>query len=409
MTAAADRPHALKALNTVATELKDCETPEEVCERTVDAAERILDFDLCVINLEEDGRLPIAAVSSGVPPDGATPMSVEEGIVGRAYRSGEAYVVDDIDEEPDANPQGPYGSALTIPIGDYGVFQAVSEETHGFDESDLELGELLVAHCSSALDRLEREAEIREHVHKLERQNDRLEEFADVVSHDLRNPLSVLEGYLELARETGDPEHFDRCEEAVERMHRLIDGLLTLARQGESLGETEELSLASVVEPCWRTADTDAADLVLEGDATLSGDPERLRQLFENLFRNAVEHGTGEEGAPNDLTIRVGVLPDGAGFYVEDDGVGIPPAERSDVLEPGYTTNEGGTGFGLGIVKGVADAHGWTLRIDESEGGGARFEFHGIESLRSDGAADENGTGREEKSGGGVETNGGAA
>ena len=396
VTGTADRSQALKALNTVATELKDCETPEKVCERTVEAADRILDFDLCVINLEEDGRLPVAAVSEGVPPDGVKPMSVEEGIAGRTYRTGEPYVIEDVTAEPDANPQGPYRSALSIPIGDHGVFQTVAEEPAAFDESDLELGELLVAHCSSALDRLEREAEIREHVRTLERQNDRLEEFADVVSHDLRNPLSVLEGYLELARETGDPEHFDRCEEAVERMHRLIDDLLTLARQGESLGETEELSLASTVEECWRTVDTADADLVVVEDATLSGDPDRLRQLFENLFRNAVEHGVGEDRVPSDLTITVGVLPEGDGFYVADNGVGIPPSDRPDVIEPGYTTHEEGTGFGLGIVKGVADAHGWTLWLEESDTGGARFEFHGVESLDVDDSFD----GREDGAGG---------
>jgi signal transduction histidine kinase len=101
-------------------------------------------------------------------------------------------------------------------------------------------------------------------------------------------------------------------------------------------------------------------------------DESRLRQLFENLFRNAVEHG-----GPG-VAVTVGPL-EGRGFYVADDGPGIPADERDRVRETGYTTADGGTGFGLSIVESIADAHGWGMRLVESETGGARFEFTGVE------------------------------
>jgi signal transduction histidine kinase len=93
--------------------------------------------------------------------------------------------------------------------------------------------------------------------------------------------------------------------------------------------------------------------------------------VFENLFRNAIEHGG------TDVTVRIGRLA-GDGIYVEDTGPGIPEADREAVFEPGHTSATGGTGFGLTIVKRIAEAHGWEVEIVAGTNGGARFEFTGI-------------------------------
>ena len=93
-----------------------------------------------------------------------------------------------------------------------------------------------------------------------------------------------------------------------------------------------------------------------------------------------MEHGSteGESGADastaGTTTIRVGGIEDG-GFYAEDDGPGIPESERGAVFEYGYSTEEDGIGLGLASVKGIADAHGWTVDVGESDAGGARFAF----------------------------------
>jgi signal transduction histidine kinase len=76
------------------------------------------------------------------------------------------------------------------------------------------------------------------------------------------------------------------------------------------------------------------------------------------------------------VTVTVGGLPDG--FYVADDGEGVPPADRDRVFERGYTTGDG-TGLGLSIVEQIVGAHGWSVRATESEDGGARFEITGVE------------------------------
>ncbi|MCD2198628.1 PAS domain S-box protein [Halobacterium sp. KA-4] len=210
---------------------------------------------------------------------------------------------------------------------------------------------------------------------RLQRQNERLEEFASVVSHDLRNPLNVVEGSLELADETGDVKHLDRARRALNRMETLIDDLLTLARSDTALGETEAVDLALFSRECWETIPSGGAALAVETDQIIEADRTRLQQLLENVFRNAVEHG-GD--AP---TVRVGDLDDG--FYVEDDGPGIPEDERQTVFERGYSTTPEGTGFGLAIVAEIAHAHDWDVVVADSASGGARFEFVEADAQRA--------------------------
>ncbi len=218
---------------------------------------------------------------------------------------------------------------------------------------------------------------------RLERTNDRLENLASVVSHDLRNPLSVAEGRLELAREERDGEHLAAVAEAHERMGEIIDGLLSLARQGDSVGDTEPVSLGAVAEAAWETVRTDGVTLAVESDLELWADPSRLRQLLENLFRNAIEHG-GEHCPPGAADAGVDTITVGAisgGFHVSDDGCGIPEAERETVLQAGASSDPDGLGLGLSIVSEVAAAHDWETAVREAESGGARFEFTGVDRV----------------------------
>ena len=222
---------------------------------------------------------------------------------------------------------------------------------------------------------------------ELRRERDRLDEFADIVSHDLRSPLSVATGRLELARDA-DPDaagaHLDNVESALERMERILEDTLTLAREGKTVGEMTPVDVGELATECWRHVDGTGAELVVETTAVVRADPDRLGQLFENLIANAVEHG----GA--DVTVRVGVDVGGAtGFYVEDDGDGIPEAKREQVFEKGYSGADTGTGFGLAIVKRIVDAHGWSIRATAGSDGGARFEITGVEPAEAAVAADE--------------------
>jgi len=268
----------------------------------------------------------------------------------------------------DAFGLGSYiGAKVVVDDEVYGTLCFADEEPHGeaFTDADRTFVELHAQWVGY---------EIRQRcaTEMLERQNERLGEFASMVSHDLRNPLSIAKGNLGFAREEHDSEELRRIEGALERMEDLIEDVLALAREGD-VDELQSVGLVEVVQAVWESVGADTASLAVEEDlGTVRADERRLRQLFENLLRNAVEHG-GEN-----VTVRVGTTEAGDGFYVADDGPGIPADEREAVFESGYSTSHDGTGFGLTIVATIADAHGWSVSVTESEAGGARFDVAGI-------------------------------
>jgi len=213
----------------------------------------------------------------------------------------------------------------------------------------------------------------KEREQRLRRQNEQLDQFASVVSHDLRNPLNVVLGRLEAAEQTGEAVHFEKIRGAALRMEEMIDDLLTLAREGQEVGEVEPVALSAVVERAWENVDTREMSLALADDSgRVLADRDRVTALIENLFRNAVKH------AGESVTVSVSPIDDD-GFYVADDGPGIPEDDWERVFEQGYSTGNSGTGLGLVIVRSIADAHGWNVAVTESEAGGARFEITGVE------------------------------
>jgi signal transduction histidine kinase len=229
--------------------------------------------------------------------------------------------------------------------------------------------------------------ERRRQAEQLERQNDRLERFGSVLSHDLRNPLNVAEGYVEMVARDAEgqqAEHAHRALDGLERIEELIDKTLAVTREGPAVTDPEPVDVEAVAREAWRSVETAGASLELAVDRSVMGDPDRVQRLFENLFRNSTEHAAADGRSeasngetPVDLTVRVDSCRNG--FAVADDGPGIPEDERESVLEFGFTTAEEGTGLGLSIVTEIAEAHGWRVEVGESDAGGARFAFLGVE------------------------------
>jgi PAS domain S-box-containing protein len=474
-----------RKLHSVTAQMVGCEEEQSIYHLAIDAAENILEFDICGIDVARDGSLVPVALSTGMTADDSERIPDDEGVAGRTYQERERVVVDDVHAYEGAEPANDsYKSVLSIPIRDLGVFQAAAKRTGAFSERDAELAELLMAHVGETLSRLRSDEALRESEQKyrtvieqshdavtihqgdgyefvnrrgtelfgrseddllgtdvravvhpddrdklttidrgaatvgdretfearverpggdvrhcefsttvityegepavlasirditarkerereLERQNERLDQFAGVVSHDLRSPLNVADGSLGLAEETGDAEHFDRAADALARMESLVEDVLALARQGRLVDETEPVSLADVASEAWDSMDAPGATIDYDVDgARVAADRGRLLELFENFFRNAVEHG-GDA-----VAITVSTLPDG--FAVEDDGPGIPSGAEDAVFDRGFTSTEDGTGFGLAIVREIAEAHDWRVEaVPTGDGRGARFE-----------------------------------
>ena len=217
---------------------------------------------------------------------------------------------------------------------------------------------------------------------ELQDQKEQLEQFAATVSHDLRNPLNVIRGRLDLVQEAHSSDHLAVIETATERMERIVEDLLWLAREQREIGSLEPVAIEAAAEAAWKVVSGPADEAELHCDCEADSQPlvkadtDQFRHLLENLFRNTIDH------AGLDVTVVVGGLFDDTnGFYIEDDGPGIPVEDRETVFDAGYSTSESGTGLGLNIVRRVADAHGWDIRVTESSMGGTRFEITGLEVI----------------------------
>ncbi|MEA1932514.1 MAG: histidine kinase N-terminal 7TM domain-containing protein [Euryarchaeota archaeon] len=322
----------------------------------------VVDTDNRIIDINPAGRKMINVEPSIIGSSVADALDLPESQV--AY--------EELTETVDTSEQ-------TVELGD--VYYHI-ESTPIRDGRDHHVGWLFLLQDVTEQKRYERE---------LEGQIEKLDEFASLVSHDLRSPINVANGYIEQTRITGDLDHLDDIERATERMEEIIDDVLELAREGQEVTEPEPISVETIAREAWDHTETNGAALSIDGDARIIADPDRLTRLFENLMRNAIDHGTdgtadgdgdageADESAP--LTIAVGIgeeTPTKATIYVADDGVGIPESDRDRVLEDGYSTDDDGTGLGLAIVDQIVDAHGWTMAVTDSDSGGARFEIGDI-------------------------------
>lgn len=311
------------------------------------------------VNSIDDGVLAVTTggVVATVNDPGKAVLSVTDDAIGRPLSAALA-------GWPDLVAAIGSGDEARLTLGDRHVqVQLTPIETGG-----ARLG--TVVHLKDVTGEVRRREEIREQQRRLERRNEQLDEFASVVSHDIRNPLAVARGHFDVVAEDTDHEASAAyVREAHERIEHIVEDLLVLAREGRRVTDIEPVDFRGLVEAV--SDSTAVADGAVEfhGPETVIADRSRLRHLLENLFRNSVDH------AGPDATVDVGPLADEAGFYVEDDGTGIPPEDRERVFEHGYTDSEDGTGLGLDIVRTIAEAHGWAVRAVEGSDGGARFEF----------------------------------
>jgi signal transduction histidine kinase len=363
---------ALRSLYRIAAEKE--RSFEEKVASALELGSDYLDIPYGMVN-ELDGPDLTVAYSHGTPADlsPGTSFPREQAYCKRTVELDELAIVDAMREGWEGDPAlDDTGLRCYIGAGmptEDGVdrtlcFAAPDPRSESFTETERTVVELLAQWLTFEFTR-------RADRRALEAKNDRLEHLASVVSHDLRNPLTVAQGRLEFV--DGADEHVAAVDDALDRIEALIDDLTTLARQGDVIDERSLVDLDAVAADAWRAVPTTTATLDAETGVSLYADGSRLRQALENLFKNAVEHG--DEG------VHVGVETTADGIAVTDDGPGIPPAEREQVLRMGYTTEETGSGIGMAIVREIVEAHGWTIHVGESESGGARFDVAGIESM----------------------------
>ena len=262
-------------------------------------------------------------------------------------------------------------SVLAVPLGDRDMLVGCSPEQGRFSAADREIAETIGQYATPLLAALEDGTDKRDDENR--DQGVDLERAATALTHDANNYLAIIEGRAELARTEPEPAHFDAIERATSRLSDLVDETANLLLAGGPVTETEWIDLTDAVRLSWDVAGGPEADLDLAPLGQIQANWGCVTRLLENLFRNAVEH------AGREVTVRIGPLPAGDGFYIEDDGPGLTPTEAEELFEFGWSSTSPQRGFGLNIVEWIADAHGWEMELAESDYGGVRFEFGGMD------------------------------
>lgn len=236
--------------------------------------------------------------------------------------------------------------------------------------------DILARWASSEIERLQYERE-------LTRQAERIEEFAEVVSSDLRNQLNVIQGRNAILDDMYNDRQSELIADAATKIESIVDDSLEWVQKGKPIKKIVKVDVQTLIDELWYLVSDKDIYLRAVDTFVIRADWSRLMELFENLIQNMIANNDQE------ITIRVGEITemytatrapttDASGFYVETDGHGIPDVDHEKVFQPADVTRIDETGFKLSIVKQIAEAHGWKVTLTESVDGGVRFEFTDI-------------------------------
>ncbi|MUV89840.1 PAS domain-containing protein [Halapricum sp. CBA1109] len=385
-----EREVGMRALNERSTVLLEAREREAVVEMALDIVEEVVDCSLAVVrgHRDDDEALaPLGATESALELVGATTVS-DLGTVPAgtplydAFRQDSSTLIDDDDAITAAvGTNDAVGSLLVVPLGDHGVLGLGSPPGEQWGGFDRDMVELLGRTVTAALDRVERDEQLDAYRQRLEQSNENLQQFAYVASHDLQEPLRMVSSYVDLLEsEYGDEldeeaeEYMHYAVDGAQRMKAMIDGLLAYSRvetQGESF---ERVDTTAVVENTLREL-----SLLLDENGTtveygdlpaVEGDETQIGQVFQNLLKNAAEHGDATT-----VEITATTTDDRVAVAVTDDGTGIPPEEQAsifDIFEQGHAA-EDGSGIGLAVCDRIVERHDGTLTVDSAPGEGTTF------------------------------------
>lgn len=360
-----ERMNKVEELHKVSARLETCQTEEEIYSQAMKAAEKILEFDMCGFDAVEGNKFVPKASSSEIPEDGHIDMPLDDaGMATKTYMNKKSYLVDDLRKETESKPvKTDYRAMISLPIGEHGVFQAVSTETNHFDEEDLKMAELLMDHVFEALNRVEME-EKEEFLHSLLR-------------HDFRNKSQLVKGYLDLV------EEFDLSDEAEDYIQKAkkntyegmeiinkVRRLRELEREEEVLEFNLDNTLDKVLSEYSAQLEEKDIEIDVQKDKLKVKAGSLLKILFSNLIENSIHHASCDK-----IRIRTEVEDEKCVVIVEDDGTGIDDEDKEKLFDKGFKKGEkSGSGLGLYLVKEIAKNYNGEIEVKDSELGGSRFD-----------------------------------
>jgi PAS domain S-box-containing protein len=204
----------------------------------------------------------------------------------------------------------------------------------------------------------------KEAVEMLEKQKAELSDFAHSMSHDLKNILHNMQGFIELVEDENNLSHLSRIHGLIQETISLLDHSVSLADAGQVVEENlMNVSLDNLVSSIASSSIPDTIEYSQDRLPVVKADVTKITQVFRNLFDNAVKHGQ-----PSSITVE---LAEYEGMYhitISNDGIEIPDRDRVNLFQRGFSTSKTGKGFGLAIAKRIVEAHKWTIFLkDENE------------------------------------------
>ncbi|MFW6065158.1 MAG: GAF domain-containing protein, partial [Candidatus Natronoplasma sp.] len=302
----------LEELNRMSAVMDTIKSEDELYSHALKTAERILDFDMCCFSAVEGDKFVVKGVSSGISEDGSIERQIEKGgLDSKTYVNQRSYLVRDMSLAKDAKPvKGEYRSYISVPIGKYGVFEAVSTQVGKFDKDDLEAAELLIGHVTEALKRIESE--------------ERADFLHSLLMHDVGNKAQIAGGYLDMMRKHDSSEEIEeyrkKTKKAVVEALKIIEKIRDLRRiKKEEIGEVDLSSLIDEVISRLEDRLKESSIKVEKKRCSCKVDGGALlEELFYNLIENSIRHSDCSE-----IEISFQAEEDRCLVTVEDDGIGI--------------------------------------------------------------------------------------
>lgn len=386
------------SLHEVTRWLLESDDREEICAIAVHAGSDLLDLPISGVWLLEpdQGYLdPVAGTARAHDELGGLPRyHPNEGFVWEVFEAGDVRRFDDVRPDDDLfDPETPIRSAIIAPIGTVGVLMTGSLEPYRFDETDVELISTLVENTRAALDRADRERVLRNRTAELERQTERLEGVATVLSNELKGQLERVADAISEDDEWEFPLAEQSVETTLDRAERLVDDVREFARNATSVRTRSRVRLDRAVAEAADASRLDPDAVTVDRPATLRVDAERFVNLLETAFDTVAARATG------DVTVRVGLLGvengRARGFYLADDAAETPLDPHERLLDPTTDRDSAIGGLGLALVRAIAEAHGWDFSI-VTDDDGTRIEIDDVTTLEPipAGAGGDHGDGR---------------
>lgn len=352
----------------------------------MDAAIRMSYADAGYIGLQDGERLQIVQGMGGYGARIGTGLDSDQGLVGRVIREQQGVLVSDVSADPDYQALLPETRAqMTLPLASrrrfLGVLNLETSHPEFFTQDTFEFIKLLAARIATALDNAQAYQE-------QERLVGELDAFAHTVAHDLKNPLSVTQGYAQILIDHSDdlnPEMRQHWLESIVRstgkMFDIIDALLMLAGVRKmKLVPSETLDMVPIVNSVRERLDLmitqyEAQVKMAEQWPPVQGYAPWVEEVLANYLSNALKYG----GKPPQVELGTTLDGDMVRIWVKDNGAGLTEEQQTQLFRPFMRLTEGedieGHGLGLSIVQRIVEKLGGQVAVQSELGVGSVFSF----------------------------------